>query len=192
MPICGLETMAARKTINELEREQRRAEIARLYLTGLPQWKIGKALNIDTSQVNTELATLRERWRAAAIRDFDELRSQEVAKIDQVEVEFWQAWERSKQAKQKTSTKRKTGENPSDEAGVVREESYGDPRFLDGVLKCVEKRCQLFGLNAPNRIVLDPAGKANYGPFLTDEERLARLAEFLNAGREGDSRPIIN
>ena len=45
--------------------------------------------------ISYDLARIREQWRAAAVRDIDELQAHELAKIDQLEVTYWQAWQRS-------------------------------------------------------------------------------------------------
>jgi hypothetical protein len=39
-------------------------------------------------------------------------------------------------------------------------ESYGEPRFLQGVMTCINKRCDILGLNAPMKIAeTTPDGK---------------------------------
>ena len=60
------------------------------------------------------------------------------------------------------------GKTPRRKASVKKEGQAGDPRFLDGVLKCVERRCSILGLDAPKQFKLD-------WDHLT-EEQLERLA----------------
>jgi hypothetical protein len=33
-----------------------------------------------------------------------------------------------------------------------REGQVGDPRYLDGVLKCIDRRCAILGIDAPKKI----------------------------------------
>ena len=54
-----------------------------------------------------------------------ELKRRQLSKLDLLEREAWDGWERSKQ----------TGH-------------AGDPRMLLMVLRCVERRCQILGLDA--------------------------------------------
>jgi hypothetical protein len=175
--------MAAPVTENADQREQRLADVARLYLQGIPQWKIGKELGVGQSQICYDLKIVRQRWLESSLRDFDEAKAQELAKIDRIEAEFWAGWERSQRVKQVTNSKRKEGKDASTEAGVRKEEQAGDPRFLDGMLKCSHMRCELLGLNAAKKIsVLDADGNT-YGPFLTEDDRRNRLlAAFLEQG----------
>jgi len=184
--------MAAPVTENEDQREQRLADVARLYLTGQTQAAIGRQLGVSQNQISYDLRIVRERWLASSIRDFDELKAQELAKIDQVEAEFWAAWERSQRVKQVTSTKRKEGKDASTEAGVTKQEQAGDPRMLDGVLKCINKRCEILGLNAPSKLSLLDKDGNNYGPFLTEDDRRNRLlAAFLEQGAVGESGSTV-
>ena len=68
----------------------------------------------------------------------------------------------------------------STEAGVRKEEQIGDPRFLDGIMKCISKRCEILGLDAPKKAAFSNAdGTIDYGPFLTEDERRTRLLACL-------------
>lgn len=182
--------MAAHTTQTEDAREQQLAEVASRYVRGMSQWKIGQELGVTQQQVCYDLKIVRQRWLESSLRDFDELKAQELAKIDDVEREFRAAWERSKNARQITSSKRKEGKDASTEAGIRKEEQVGDPRFMDGVLKCIHMRCELLGLNAAKKISLQDGN--NYGPFLTEDERRNRLlAAFVDQGAEGSAGQAV-
>jgi hypothetical protein len=45
--------------------------------------------------------------------------------------------------KQHTRSRKRTGRNGSDEAEVCKEQRDGNPRFLEGALRCVELRCRI-------------------------------------------------
>ena len=168
--------MAAPVTKNKDQRKQRLADVARLYLQRQTQAAIGRQLGVSQPQVCYDLNIVRRRWLESSIRNFDEARAQELAKIDRIEAEFWAGWERSQRIKQVTSTKCKEGMGASTEAGVRKEEHAGDPRFMGGVLKCIFKRCAILGLDAPKKTAFtDPTGTMDYGPFLTEDERRNRL-----------------
>ena len=171
--------MAAPVTNSEDQREQRLANIAKLYLMGQTQAAIGRQFGVSQPQICYDLKIVRTRWLESSIRNFDDAKAEELAKIDRVEAEFWAAWDRSQKIKQVTSTKRKEPKDASTEVGVRKEEQAGDPRFLDGVLKCIQKRCEILSLDAPSKLSLLDKDRNNYGPFLTDEERRARVLALL-------------
>jgi transcriptional regulator with XRE-family HTH domain len=78
----------------------RRAEVARRYLQGEMQEQIAQSFGVTQGQISQDLKAIRAAWLASAVRDFDALKAQELAKIDAVEREYWLAWERSKKDKE--------------------------------------------------------------------------------------------
>jgi DNA-binding CsgD family transcriptional regulator len=136
-----------------------REQIAARYLRGEYQVEIAAALGISQQQVSYDLKAIRAAWLASAVRDFDALKAQELAKIDAVEREYWLAWERSK--KDKEISVQEGGEvdpqtrKPRIKKVVMRKEGQaGNPAFLAGVLTCIERRCSILGLDAPKRFVI--------------------------------------
>ena len=136
-----------------------REQIAARYLRGEYQVEIAAALGISQQQVSYDLKAIRAAWLASAVRDFDALKAQELAKIDAVEREYWLAWERSK--KDKEISVQEGGEvdpqtrKPRIKKVVMRKEGRaGNPAFLAGVLTCIERRCAILGLDAPKRFVI--------------------------------------
>lgn len=107
---------------------QRRQAVAGRYLHGATQWEIANALEVTQSCVSKDLKAIQAEWLASSVRDFDAIKAEQLAKVDSIEREHWAAWERSKRP---------------DAEGNQRD---GDPRFLDGVLKCVTKRCEMLGV----------------------------------------------
>jgi hypothetical protein len=63
-----------------------------------------------------------------------------------LEETYWAAWQRSIQEKTKTRTS-KTGDTNS--ASIEKETLLGDPRFLQGVERCVDMRAKILGTYAP-------------------------------------------
>ncbi len=143
------------------EIEHRRKQIATMYLRGDYQSAIAQALGIDQATVSRDLKALRAAWLQSAVRDFDAARAEELAKIDQVEAEYWGAWERSKKDKeiavQETDgTQDERTKRPRIKKAMLRKEGQsGNPAYLAGILTCIDKRCQILGLDAPKRFVID-------------------------------------
>jgi predicted transcriptional regulator len=134
---------------NPTEREDQLATISRMYLQGSSQAEIARSLGISQPTVSLDLQEVRSRWRESSIRDFDEARSQELAKIDLVEAEFWAQWEKSKELKRT----RKHEEGITEKGDILKqttieEQRCGNPAYLNGVMQCVERRCKLLGLDS--------------------------------------------
>jgi predicted transcriptional regulator len=124
-------------------------EIARRYLQGETQASIGKSLGISQQTVSDNLKEIRSRWLESSIRDFDEIKAEQLAKIDRVESECWEQWERSK--KQKKTRKNEeilTGKGSIIKESETSQDQCGDPRFIAEIMKCIERRCALLGLDS--------------------------------------------
>jgi predicted transcriptional regulator len=173
----------------QVERDRR--EISRMYLSGITQAVIADRLGIDQSTVSRDLKILQQEWQVARINDIDERKRQELAKIDNLELEYWDAWRRSQNDKETVIARVKAGEKETTER---REGQAGDPRFLDGVQWCINKRCELLGLNAPKGVDLTTNGK-ELSTQKVDDERFSRAIDGLtNALRKtihnsGDGAP---
>lgn len=140
--------MAAPKR-SSIQRENDLPKIAKQYLQGIPQARIAKELGISQPQICADLKVIRSRWRESSIRDFDVAKSEELAKIDLVETQAWEAWEESK--KLKTTTTKKTGTTPKGDVDLIdrkAEKQVGNPVFLNVVMSCITKRCQIMGLDS--------------------------------------------
>lgn len=152
-----------------------RADIARWYCQGEPQWKIGERLGFTQAQISLDLKAIRAEWIKASVLDFDDLRSRELAKIDQREIVYWEAWQRSMEPRQTTSTKKASGEQGErNEAAIKKEMRDGNPEFLKGVERCSEQRCKILGLYAPTQVNL--SGMSN--EELIEHARIAFCTEF--------------
>ena len=140
-----------RRSGAQLARDQRR--IAELYLEGWLQADIAETLGISQSTVSNDLKALQKQWLASSLIDFDQAKAREIAKIDKLEWEYYQAWHRSCEDAETVieKGKGKGGEkNPTSvEKTVQRKGQAGDPRFLTGVQWCIERRCKILGIDAP-------------------------------------------
>ena len=148
-----------------IQRERDMAEIARLYLQGKTQQQIAEYIGrsfygdpefLSRQMIAKDLAAVYKLWQREAVLDLNQAIITELARIDQLERTFWEAWARS-QDDIKTRTVRERGKK--DKAGselvIMSEERTGDPRYLDGIMKCIERRCRLLGLDAPKQTRID-------------------------------------
>lgn len=114
--------------------------------------EIAAELDISQATVSKDLKVLQKEWQEARINDIDERKRQELAKIDNLELEHWEGWRRSQQDAEVQTVKMLGKESPDKMEKTRRTEGQvGDPRFLTGIQWCINKRCELLGLDAPKR-----------------------------------------
>jgi len=144
----------------ELARDRRRE--ADMYLQGRLQVDIAKELGINVSTVCRDLKTIQREWLKSTLMDFDAAKSKELAEIDLLEREYWQAWTRSCEIAQSAkTTKRPIGEDGEIATVNIERTSkaqVGDPRFLQGVQWCIERRCKIIGIDSPEKHEITRSG----------------------------------
>ena len=121
-----------------------------MYLQGWLQVDIADELGLDQSTISRDLQHLHKEWQQSALIDFDEAKAQELAKVDRLEREYWVAW---KHSQKDTETMRQEGTKKGDSIEPeklikIAKGQVGDPRFLNGVQWCINKRCEILGLDA--------------------------------------------
>jgi len=142
---------APRRTQIQIERD--RVEIARLYLQGIIQADIADRLGMTQPMVSYDLKAIRAKWLESTLVDFNERISIELAKIDNLEVEYWEAWHKSLQVKESSTAKIITDNSGErNEASTKQEQMLGNESYLAGVRWCIDRRLKLFGLDAPIKI----------------------------------------
>ncbi len=179
----------------------RRKRVAEAYLRGVPQFIIARDEAVHKSTITRDLDVIREQWKTSASMAFGERVAQELAKLDELERTYWEAWDRSRKDTEKLSAKTvKDGETERTEAVKHVEPQPGDPRFLDGVDSCIDKRCKILGIYH-HRDDIPAAQTANVNVNVTttntvqlaDAELVARIAFLLdprNAGQAGPARVV--
>jgi len=146
---------APKRTHIQIERDRR--EIADLYLKGWLQQEIADHINADTERdytltqqmISYDLKRLQEQWQKSALVDVDELKAKELAKVDRLEREYWRAWERSREDAE--TLQQVGGKDGPDKITKTSKGQAGDPRFLQGVQWCIERRCKILGVDAPEK-----------------------------------------
>ena len=142
---------------SKIQQERDRVTIAELYLKGWSQARIGEYLEVDQSTVCRELKKIKQAWKAEATRDYDLHVDEQLRRLAMVESEYWEGWERSQTTKEQSLQEKLTEAATSrdSKAKIQRrtETRVGDPRFLEGIVKCNQERSKLLDLyptsNAP-------------------------------------------
>lgn len=141
--------MTIKRKPAQVERDRRL--IATLYLQGKIQPEIAYELKISQSTVSREIKLLVEDWKKERVYDINEAKAKELAKIDVLELEYWDAWSRS----QNDAVKRIKGmsKTQGEYESTSTEGQVGDARFLQGVMDCIKQRCAILGVEAPKAVM---------------------------------------
>lgn len=128
--------------------------LTELYLKGWSQRRIADELGTTHQLVYYHLKKIRAEWKAEALQNIDELQSRELAKLDKLESTYWEAWDRSVLNSERKSERTKTLDDGKQEftQEIVTEGRDGNPAFLAGIERCIERRCKLLGLDAPVKL----------------------------------------
>lgn len=160
---------APRKFRTKRERTERRARVGALLLEGRSFSYIAETIDISLSTAVRDVKACEEEWKKRQAVGHEARVSRQLAMLDRIDMELWDAWARSKQPKEKRVAKNVTvGEKPAQtekkgaaragpqersEASLVTEGQVGDPRFLMGLLRSFEERSKTLGTYAPTRSV---------------------------------------
>lgn len=138
-------------TRDDLATLERRRNVATRYLRGQTQWEIARAFEISQATVSKDLKAIQREWLAESVLHRAEWTARELARVDEVERNAWAAWTRSQE---NATTRRKKQRPDGEEVVETTKGQVGDSKFLDVVLRCVAKRCELLGLDAPKETTL--------------------------------------
>lgn len=169
--------MLRKRTPTEIDRD--RLDIAASYLAGKTLHTITEWLNknreyrMTVASVSRDLEAVRLVWRERATKLISERKAEELARLDRIESEAWDAWERSKkdavnkfgQRKQSPAAGDKGPTVLHEEVGTETKQRDGNPKFLELVARCVERRLDVLGISQ-NRVTLTGPGG---GPIQTQD-----------------------
>ncbi len=156
-----------KRTSGKRTAEQRDADkrfCTELFVKGYTYRQIAEELNEHNREMGMEYTltykTIYEdinavliEWKKERFENIENYIQLELKKLDKMEIELWQAWERSKAGKRKTKIIGGEIKNGTLKGGMVDnrqlEDTSGDPRYLDLLLKVQDRRAKLLGYNAP-------------------------------------------
>ncbi len=129
--------------------EQRRAKVAELYLKGIPQHEIVRQLGFVNGAgdklISIDLRKIREDWKNSAVRDVDDLKHEQYAKLVNVEKELWEAYNRSQKVGKSVTVQQRAG---GDSKSVTSDKRDGDPRWTKQIMECINQQSELLGIIA--------------------------------------------
>ena len=199
--------MARRKRM----KDYRQAQLARLeIISGLYKRgysfreirsEVMKRLALETYSLETvhkDVKVLLEEWKEQRIDKIDEIVQLELQRNDDIIKEAWQAWDKSKTDYERKSAKQQglpTRSDENNEGGISTtkiEQSkelvirYGDPRYLDLILKVQERNAKLLGYDSPIKVDVyntspkdEKPASAEYDLSVLPKEMLVEMAMKL-------------
>jgi uncharacterized protein YjcR len=176
----------------EFARQERRRQVAELYLEGYTQTEIGHKLGVPQPTVSYDLRQIDKQWQREMVLDRDQEKRAQLKRIAKREREAWAAWQRSCTPRESTTREATDGgDGPERRKAIVRTDGQvGDPRFLAELRHCVQQRSEILGLITPPQVNLNILIQQTvtrvadqYG--LTPEEVLAEAHALLSGPDHG-------
>lgn len=186
--------------------------------------RLGKERNYSVSsvQIHYDIRELMKRWRDAYLEDTDILKGRELRRIDELETAYWKSYERSLRGTDSFIENLTENSTEEDGQGMVensentdtqsekthkkrirryssrkfQNERDGEVKFLNGIQWCINKRCEILGLNAPIRaeMTLDwrkEAEKAGIDPTLMYNEAVKKFVDGHMVDSEEDDNTTV-
>ncbi len=183
------------------QRENDLATIAKRYILGDKLGNIAADFDVSIQTISNDVKEIRRRWLASSIRDYDGKVAEQMARLDILETEYWYGWQRSQEDEETKTDERKVkvavdGKTklPAEEKAQTRTKGrVGDPRFLEGVERCIDKRCKLFGLYAPTKVDVtwrDELKGQGIDPDAVFENVVEKYIEEMEESIQDPSLPI--
>lgn len=195
---------------NKRLRVEREADIlfcTNLFLRGYSYREIAKHLNIELAKRNAtyeltfqmvyyDMNQVIAEWKAEQKQDIGDYVSQELKKLDRMENELWEAWEKSKVIeRKKTRRNRMDNVDPDDKTRRYGDYGYsetstettpGDSKYFDLLLRVWDKRAKLVGYDVAEKVKIMRDGDEEEGDtpideIMTDEEMIAMADRIANA-----------
>lgn len=169
----------------KLRKEHRKAVVAEMYVTGKTFFDIGQKLGVSKVTIHKDMLENRQEWREARLNCTEQWTDEQLVKLDRLEAAAWDGWERSHGVHQKTTVE--TIQSDGDEDDGIRQKHTvvdnpiaGDARFLDVILRVIQRRCAILGIDAPEKIEDVTPRRPVLVEIETQEEAIT-FREFLDA-----------
>lgn len=137
----------------------RRREVAKLYAGGKSMAEIGRLVvpNVSRMTIYRDVQSVHLWFKKAAARHASEWIATALMRLDWLEAEITEQWERSKSVQHKTHKTKRTRPMRGNAGGteetirVEAEDTYGDPRLFQQMREIWRDRLELLGLLGAKR-----------------------------------------
>lgn len=158
--------------------------VARMRYNGAQEIEIAQALGYSQPTASRDIAKIVARWEQSIVGTMDDMRRHELAKLDMMEEELMEQFERSKADYTKKVIEEGSGGKAGSKKGRIETGSQiGDPRFIQAMLGVQDRRAKLIGMDAPSQSELQLNGVIATATFDATGMSDATLAELMEARR---------
>jgi len=194
-----------KRTRTIAERERDLVDIAEMYLKGMSQGQIAVELSkmrpyeIKRTMIWKDIQRIFAQWEKAYVESAHKLKMRELARLDHLEAEYWNGWERSQKDSLEVRRDRIEDKTPGSPDGKTayertktttrKEQKVGDVRFLEGVERCIKQRCVILGLESPKSVNVNWRKMAEAEGINPDEVVSELQEQFIAAALAGGRRP---
>ena len=190
----------------------RNAQILSMYAKGYSLGDISSFLSIPRKVVSRFLSLAVARVSAQADADAKSIRARELIKLNELEKQYWEAWERSTQGLETEIDERKSvlmeAQATSDEPTRVmrrnlakRDKTHGNPQYLAGVERVIRLRLELLGqIEKAAQVIIEnnntttnvAISENNQFISMTQDERMERVAEIIMKARQRNALTALD
>lgn len=190
-----MSTTSIRRTKGEMEEDKR--YLALWYVQGYSQREMCQMISqvrgreYGSGVISGTLKKIREAWIEEYMPPYAEMQAKELARLDKMERELWDAWERSKrdaEAETVEESHESGKDGVYDRNKTVRDRAGrdGDPKFIEQILKVVDKRAKIVGLYQASKVEVDWRKEAEAAIGDGASEMFEEMVEHLMEKMEAD------
>lgn len=132
-----------------------------------------KGYTLSLAMIVYDYKKVLNEWRDERKEYIDLIVDRELKKLDVIEAECWQAWEKSKEGKKITKLAGGTLSGGQVQGGSIKErsmeETNGDTKYLDKVFDCMDRRKELLGYGAAKKIEFSGSVGVGVSPMQEDD-----------------------
>ncbi len=151
----------------------------------------GKDYTLVYSQIAYDVKKILQDWREERKETIDLVVDRELRKLDVIEAECWAAWEKSKGGKRTTKINGGSTDGGTVAGGSIKErsieETFGDVRFLDKVMSCMDRRKELLGYAAPKKVEFSGSVGVGVTPMSEEDIEKEKARILKNMGKSADA-----
>lgn len=127
-------------------------------------------LQVSRQAIQNDIKAIEEQWKKETLFDFNAARNRVLQEIAYLKETYWKEYRKSEQPKITRTTEAtvdeedlesllQSGEDISNptriKKAITREErGTGNPAFLQGIERLIERECRITGIDAPNKMAL--------------------------------------
>jgi hypothetical protein len=165
---------------NSFEIKDRREKVSRYMLMGWWHSRIATELGVSRQTITGDVKAIKEAFDKAQIINVTALKQKQLAELEVLKAEAWEAWERSKNVR---VTKQGKQTSKGEEKSIRQEDRVGERGFITEIREILDDRAEIVGMAPPKQVNLNDISKRPIDElFGRVAEKLPILAGLLATG----------